>query len=82
MYDNRKQETLKNRGWYSKYYWCIISAITADNNSTATATTITATTNKSNNNSNNYDNVIIIKVLIIKIKLFVSFFLFGEKNAS
>ena len=98
--DIKQQETygkLKNRGWYSKWYWHFINATTTDDNNNndddntpASTTTDTATTNKSNNNCNNHNsnNVIIIKI-ITAIKMKISYiyvycsphFLFGEKNA-
>ena len=71
--DIKQQETygkLKNRGWYSKWYWYFINAITTydnnnDDNTPASTVTATAITNESNNNCNNYDNnnnVILIKI--------------------
>ena len=39
-------EKLKNRGWYSKWYWYFNNAITSNNkNDNAPASTVTATVN-------------------------------------
>ena len=73
--DIKQQETyekLKNRGWYSKWYWYFINATTTDNNNNDDNTPAsTVTTTDATNNSNNYNNnnVIIIKIIItIKMK--------------
>ena len=72
--DIKQQETyekLKNRGWYSKWYWCFIYATTTDNNNddNAPASTVTATATTNNSNNYNNNNVIIIKIIItIKMK--------------
>ena len=73
--DIKQQETyekLKNRGWYSKWYWYYINATTTDNNNNDDNTPAsTVTTTDATNNSNNYNNnnVIIIKIIItIKMK--------------
>ena len=78
--DIKQQETyekLKNRGWYSKWYWYFINATTTDNNiddnTPASTITATATTNNSNNyNNNNVINNKNEKWLCIKKKLKVA----------
>ena len=71
--DIKQQETyekLKNRGWYSKWYWYFINATTTDNNNNndnTPASTVTATA--TTNNSNNYNNNVIIIKIIITIKM-------------
>ena len=60
-------EKLKNRGWYSKWYWYFVNATTTDDNNNddntpASTVTATAITNESNNICNDYNNdVIMIK---------------------
>ena len=57
--DVKQQETyekLKNRGWYSKWYWNFINATTTDNNDNTPASTVTATATTNNSNSNNNNN--------------------------
>ena len=86
-------EKLKNRGWYSAWYWYFINANNNnDDNTPASTVTANATTNDSNNYDNN--NVILIKIITTikmrsgctskKIKSSYIYcsphFLFGEKN--
>ena len=76
--DIKQQETyekLKNRGWYSKWYWHFSNAATTndnnnDDNSLASTVLLLLTTNESNNcNNYNNNNVLIIKIIItIKMK--------------
>ena len=65
-------EKLKNRGWYSKWYWHFINATTTDNNNNddnTSAGTVTATASTNNSNKCNNNNVIIIKIIrTIKMK--------------
>ena len=44
---NETYEKLKNRGWYSKWYWYINNAITSNDNKNGNtpASTVTATVN-------------------------------------
>ena len=74
IWNNRKHEKLKNRGWYSKCNWYFIKATTtadnSDGNTPASTVTATATT-KNNHNCNNCNNnnVIMIKIITaIKMK--------------
>ena len=68
-------EKLKNRSWYSKWYWYFVSATTTDddnNDDNTPASTVTATTtsDESNNNCNHYNNKIVIMIeLIMTIKM-------------
>ena len=71
-------EKLKNRGWYSKWYWYFSNAATSNNNknddNTPASTNENNENTNENNNYNNYNNnnVLIIKVIItIKMKVVV-----------
>ena len=89
-------EKLKNRGWYSKWYWYFIKATTTDsNNNDDNTPASTVTTTATTNNSNNNNNIIIKLIITINIKsgcalkkiikcsyIYCSpHFLFGERNA-
>ena len=72
--DIKQQETyekLKNRGWYSKWYWHFSNAATTndnnnDDNSLASTVLLLLTTNESNNcNNYNNSNVLIMKIIIV-----------------
>ena len=73
--DIKQQETyekLKNRGWYSKWYWCFINVTTTDNNNdddNTPSSTVTATATTNNSNNYNDNNVMIIEIIrTIKMK--------------
>ena len=74
--DLKQQETyekLRNRGWYSKWYWYFNNVTTTNDNNNdgnTLASTVTATANSCNNcNNYNNNNVIIMKIIIaIKMK--------------
>ena len=62
-------EKLKNRGWYSKWYWYFNNAITSNDNKNDITLLVLLllllTTNESSNcNSDNINNVLIIKIII------------------
>ena len=66
-------EKLKNRGWYSKWYWYFNNAITSNDNKNDITLLVLLllllTTNESSNcNSYNNNDVLIIKIMIITIK--------------
>ena len=70
--DIKQQETyekLKNKGWYSTWYWHFINATTTDNNNDDNTPAITVSTTATTNNSNNYNNNVTITKITITIKL-------------